>query len=69
MYKADAVRHFGSQIAVARALGITKGAVSLWGNVVPEGSAYKLESVTGGALKVDPTLYPSTQRASSALSA
>jgi hypothetical protein len=71
MYTRDALKHFGgNRAASARALGITRGAVSLWGKVVPEGSAYKLESVTSGALKVNPDLYPrSTQRTSSALSA
>ncbi len=71
MYTRDALKHFdGNRAAIARALGITRGAVSLWGEIVPEGSAYKLESITGGNLKVDPALYPSSaQRASSALSA
>lgn len=55
----DVLKHFGGNgAAVARALGITRGAVALWGKTVPEGSAYKLESVTGGVLKVDPALYP-----------
>ena len=57
MLKTVAIAHFGSQIALAKALGVTKGAVSLWGEVIPEGSAYKLESLTKGALRVDPQLY------------
>lgn len=57
MLKSVAISHFGSQSALARALGVTKGAVSLWGRVIPEGSAYKLESLTKGVLRVDPQLY------------
>lgn len=57
MLKTVAIAHFGSQIALAKALGVTKGAVSLWGEVIPEGSAYKLESLTKGVLRVDPQLY------------
>ncbi len=54
----DALKHFGgNRAAVARALGITRGAVSLWGKVVPEGSAYKLQVLTGGVLQVDPRAY------------
>jgi len=60
MLKKAAVDHFGSQSALARALGITKGAVHLWGKVIPEGRAYQIESVTKRALRVDPQLYAKT---------
>jgi len=60
MLKSVAIAHFGSRVALAKALGVTKGAVSLWGQVIPEGSAYKLESLTKGALRVDPQLYAKT---------
>lgn len=63
MLKADVERHFGTQLAIAEALGISVQAVSQWGEIIPEGRAYKLESLTGGVLKVDPSLYrrpPST---------
>lgn len=52
-----AVDHFGSKTALAKALGITKSAVSFWGEVVPEGRAYQIESVTKRVLRVDPALY------------
>ena len=51
------ISHFGSRVAVARKLNISRAAVSKWGPVVPEGSAYKIESLTAGELKVDPSLY------------
>lgn len=57
MLKSAAIAHFGSGAALARALGITKGAVSFWKKHVPEGRAYQIESVTNGVLRVDPKVY------------
>jgi hypothetical protein len=57
MLKALAIQHFGTATALARALNITVQAVSDWGDFVPEGRAYKLQVVTGGLLRVDPSLY------------
>ena len=48
-----AVEYFGSKVALARALGIHKAAVSQWGENVPKGRAYQIEVLTGGALKAD----------------
>ena len=48
----DAVAHFeGKPIEVARALGISKQAVSKWGEFVPLASALLLEKLTDGALQ------------------
>lgn len=49
MKKVDAVTAFKNKVGVARAIGITKQAVSLWGDVIPEVSALKL-------LKVNPNI-------------
>lgn len=57
MRKLDAVNHFGSQRALADALGISEQAVSMWDELIPEGRAYQLESITGGKLKADPRTY------------
>ncbi|WP_420241376.1 Cro/CI family transcriptional regulator [Atlantibacter hermannii] len=57
MYKKDVVQHFGSQRAVARALGLSESAVSQWKSVIPENDAFKLEAITSGALKRNPDLY------------
>lgn len=58
MRKADAVAHFGgSQIAVARALNISKGAVSQWPELIPLKSALRLQGLTNGALSVDMSVY------------
>lgn len=60
----DAIKFFsgsdgerGARSRMARALGVTVGAISQWGDVLPEGKAYKLESISNGKLKVDPSLY------------
>ncbi len=39
MYKKDVIDHFGTQRAVAKALGISDAAVSQWKEVIPEKEA------------------------------
>lgn len=64
MLKRKALKHFGGNGAeLARALGISRKAVSDWGDIIPEGSAYKLQVITRGKLRVDPSLYPSSAAA------
>lgn len=63
MKKAAAIAHFGTVVRVAEALGITKGAVSQWGEIVPLESAVALEIASGRALKIDRTKYPGLVRA------
>lgn len=50
MKKADAVLHFGSQSKLAKALGLTKSAVSQWDEHVPALRAYQIQSLTNGNL-------------------
>lgn len=57
MLKETAIKYFGSQAELARALGIKPPSISDWKDVIPEGSAYKLQVITKGKLKVDPALY------------
>jgi transcriptional repressor of cell division inhibition gene dicB len=47
----------GAKTKITKLLGLSSGAISQWGEVVPEGQAYKLESLTKGRLKVDSSLY------------
>lgn len=54
----EAIEFFGSAANVARVLGISRAAVAKWRGVIPEGSAYKLESLSDGHLRVDPARYP-----------
>ena len=55
----QAEQYFGNRRKLAEALGITSQAVSQWAKrgQIPEGMAYKLQVVTGGALKVNPSDY------------
>jgi len=58
MLKEKVVKFFeGNQSKVARALGLSRAYVSAWGEVIPELQAMKLERITDGALKYDPSLY------------
>lgn len=57
MFKTDVLSHFKTGVAVARAVGVTKSAVSQWGDVIPEAMAYRVQAATRGKLKVNPSLY------------
>ncbi|HAS8353580.1 TPA: hypothetical protein I7721_21105 [Vibrio vulnificus] len=57
MYKSSVVDFYVSQRKVACALGVSDQAVSQWGEIIPERVALKLERITNGALKYDPSLY------------
>lgn len=52
------IRFYGSRANVARALKISRGAISQWGEKVPLTSAVRLEQLTGGRLKVNLDAYP-----------
>ena len=41
----DAVRYFGSKAELARILGITPQALTIWGEFIPELRAYKLRDL------------------------
>ena len=71
MLKSTALQHFGGSVTIlARAINVTRAAIYQWPDVVPEGSAYKLQAVTGGELKVDPAMYrPLSKSAPTASSA
>ena len=62
MLTKDVIAHYGSRAAIATALGISRAAVGKWPEIVPEGSAYKLESITERKLVVDRALYPSSNQ-------
>lgn len=49
MKKEDAIHAFKTKVGIAKAIGITKQAISQWGDFVPEESALKL-------LRVDPRI-------------
>lgn len=62
MKKRDALAYFGTSIALARAVGVTKSAVSQWGEFVPPAIAELLQDLTQGVLHYDPSVYPDTYR-------
>lgn len=54
----DAIHYFGTAAAVARALQISKSAVSQWRRFVPIGAAVRLEKITEGKLPLEIEHYP-----------
>lgn len=63
MTKTQAVEHFGSQMAIARALGIKGPSVVNWGERIPPLRQLQIERVTGGALKADDDILPAVEPA------
>jgi hypothetical protein len=51
MNTSEVISYFGSAKQAAKALGITKQAVSAWGASVPIGRAFQIEILSNGALK------------------
>jgi hypothetical protein len=62
MKTADVVAYYGTYEAVGQAVGITKAGVWMWPERVPQAHAYKLQVLTGGKLRVDPSMYPAQKR-------
>jgi hypothetical protein len=54
MKKADAIKHFGSQVKLGEAIGINQGSISAWGEYPPEHRQLQIERITLGALKAEP---------------
>jgi hypothetical protein len=57
MKKVEVIKYFQNPTGVANKLRMTVGAVSQWGDVIPEKQALKLDRITNGELKYDPELY------------
>lgn len=55
MTKDQAVTHFGTQVELAKALEMSQGSVSLWGEYPPELRQLQIEALTKGKLKAEPT--------------
>jgi transcriptional repressor of cell division inhibition gene dicB len=59
MWTEDALKHYKSVSALARALGISRQSIQKWHEVVPIERAFTLQDLTKGKLKVKPELYRS----------
>lgn len=57
------IEHFGSQAAVARALGIRQPSVCEWGETPPPLRQLQIERITAGALRADPAILDVQQAA------
>ncbi|WP_368203172.1 DNA-binding transcriptional regulator DicC [Aeromonas rivipollensis] len=53
MKKLDVIAYFGGVTKTAKALGISKSAVSLWGEDIPYGRACQIQLLTKGKLKTE----------------
>lgn len=62
MKTADVIEYFGNGAQAARFLGITRGAIAMWPDVVPELRQYQLEVLTRGHFKA--TKRPPRRKAS-----
>jgi hypothetical protein len=54
MTKDQAIAFFGTQVLLAKALGMSQGSVSLWGEYPPELRQLQIEALTDGALLAEP---------------
>jgi transcriptional repressor of cell division inhibition gene dicB len=52
----EVMAHFGTQVKLAAALGITQSTVSSWGRVVPRSYQYQIEVITDRKLLADAEL-------------
>ncbi len=57
MYKKNVKAYFGLDTITADIVGLTSAGVSQWKTIIPEKQAIKLEYITKGELKYDPSLY------------
>jgi hypothetical protein len=58
MKKSDVKNHYHTYENVARVIGVSPAAVSNWGEIIPEGWAYKIQHLTSYALRVNEADYP-----------
>ena len=66
MTRDEAVNFFGTQTALAEALGITQPTIAEWKEYPPEIRQVQIERITKGKLKAEPSCYlPKTAHAES----
>ena len=59
MFKQDAINYFGSKSKLAKAAGVAPASVSVsvWGELVPEKNAMRLQLASEGVLQYDTEVY------------
>lgn len=62
MFTRDAIAHFGTQAALARALNIKPQSITDWGDEVPPLRQLQLEALLGGRLRADPSILPAPEQ-------
>ena len=63
MYKSAVIEHFNGSVAdVAKACKLGLSSVYVWGDIIPEKQAFRLEPLTNGQLKYDQALYEKTNQ-------
>jgi DNA-binding transcriptional regulator YdaS (Cro superfamily) len=55
----DAINHYGSQTALAEALGIKQSSVAEWGDYPPKLRQIQIEVITARQLQAEPDCFPS----------
>ena len=63
MFKQDAINYFGSKSKLAKAAGVAPASVSVWGELVPEKNAMRLQLASEGVLQYDPEVYDQQAKA------
>ena len=53
MKTSEAIHHYGSNVALTAALGLSAGAISQWGEYPPNARQLQIERITLGALKAE----------------
>lgn len=56
MLKKDAIAHFGSQKALADAIGVKQQSINDWRDVVPENRQLQIHKLTAGECPADPAV-------------
>lgn len=62
----DAITHFGTQTALAKALGITQPTVAEWGEYPPPLRQLQIQQVTVGQLQAEPNVFATKSSAAAA---
>jgi hypothetical protein len=52
----DLIQYFGGAAKAGKALGVCRQGVYKWQDGIPELRQYQIQTVTGGALRIDPEI-------------